>query len=137
MRYLAVDPGGRKMGLALADDATDVVTPLAVVPYGGAERGALAVAEQARRHQAQRIVIGLPERADGRPTAACRRSEALAQRLEALGLSVVFQREYLSTDEARRRAREAGMAADAPVDHLAAQVLLEEYLAGRRAHDLS
>jgi len=45
---------------------------------------------------------------------------------------VALQPEFLSTREARQRAREAGLPPDRPVDHLAAQVILEEHLAGKR-----
>jgi RNase H-fold protein (predicted Holliday junction resolvase) len=48
------------------------------------------------------------------------------------GLEVVLQPELLSTREARRRAREAGLPPDRPVDHVAAQIILEDHLAARR-----
>lgn len=134
MRYLGVDPGGKKVGLALGDDLTGVVTPLLVVACRGVVDGAKAIRDAARTHDADCVVVGLPTRADGTPTAACRRSELLADELRRLGCEVVLQREFLSTDEARRRARELGFPANRPVDHLAAQVLLEEYLASRSRH---
>jgi|AMFO01.1.fsa_nt_gi Predicted endonuclease involved in recombination (possible Holliday junction resolvase in Mycoplasmas and B. subtilis) len=120
------------MGLALGDDATGVVSPLAVIPYRGVEAAAQEIARRARTEGAGVVVIGLPTDATGRPTPACRRSHRLAEALGALGLTVAFQAELLTTNEARRRARAAGLDARAPVDHLAAQVILEEFLAGRR-----
>ena len=134
MRYFGVDVGGRRVGLAVGDDATGVVIPLEVVPYGGVHGAAAMVADAARRHGAQRVVIGLPTRADGSDTPACRRSRALADALAGLGLEAALQAEFLTTDEARRRARDAGLPAGRPVDHLAAQVILEEHLrsGGRR-----
>jgi putative Holliday junction resolvase len=131
MRYLGVDPGGRRVGLAVGDDLTGVVTPLAVIDCRGTAAAAEAVRSAARTHDATCVVVGLPTAADGTPTAACRRSELLATELRQIGYDVVLQPEFLSTDEARRRARELGLPADQPVDHLAAQVLLEEYLADR------
>lgn len=128
MRYLGVDPGGRHVGLAVGDDATRTATPLKVFLYHGAAAAARVIREAAARSAAEVIVVGWPAGADGRPTPACRRSEALLLELEALGLAAVRQAEYLTTDEARRRARAAGAPPSAPVDHLAAQVLLEEYL---------
>jgi hypothetical protein len=49
-------------------------------------------------------------------------------------VEVALQPELLSTREARLRAREAGLPAGRPVDHLAAQIILEDHLAepGRR-----
>jgi len=116
------------MGLAVADDLTGVVVPLEVVGYRGVRDAAAVIRRCAQRHGADRVVVGRPVRADGRATPACRRSDALAREIAALGLAVDLQPEYLSTNEARRRAREAGLPSGSPVDHLAATVLLEEYL---------
>ena len=117
------------MGLAVGDDLTGVVTPLEVVPYRGAQAAARRLAEAAERLGAECIVLGLPASADGSIGTAARRTEALAAELRTLGLEVALQREFLSTNEARRRARSAGHPADRPVDDLAAQVILEEFLA--------
>jgi putative transcription antitermination factor YqgF len=106
------------------------VIPLAVVECRGVREATRAIVRAAEANQADRVVVGLPVRDDGHATPACRRSEALARELGALGIEVALQPEYLSTDEARRRARAAGLPDRQPVDHLAAQVLLEEYLAG-------
>ena len=116
------------MGLALADDLTGVVSPLEVVGYRGARAAAVVIRRVAEDHGADRVVVGRPTGADGRPTPACRRSDALAREIASLGLAVDLQPEYLSTNEARRRARDAGWPPGSPVDHLAATVLLEEYL---------
>jgi putative Holliday junction resolvase len=132
MRFLGVDPGGKRLGLAVGDDRTGIVTPLAVVAYRGVAAAAETIEAEARRHDADCIVVGLPTRADGSETPACRRSRALAEALSSAGLAVELQPEYLSSNEARRRAREAGLPSGRPVDHLAAQILLEENLAGRR-----
>jgi putative Holliday junction resolvase len=129
MRYLGVDPGGRRIGLAVGDDGTGVVTPLEVVAYDGAAAAAQLIAEAARRLAAGCVVVGLPTLADGSAGPAARRSCLLAEHLRTLGVEVVLQSEFLSTDEARRRARAAGRPRSGWVDDLAAQVLLEEYLA--------
>jgi putative holliday junction resolvase len=116
------------MGLAVGDDLTGIVSPLDVVAYHGAEAAARRLADIARRLGVERIVLGLPAGADGSTGAAGRRTETLAAELRALGFEVALQREFLSTNEARRRARAAGYRSDRPVDDLAAQVILEEYL---------
>lgn len=128
MRLLGVDPGGRRMGLATADDATGVVSPIAVVPYHGVAKAVEDIAEAASRHRAELIVVGLPTDADGEDTPACRRSRALVSALRERGLRAEPQAEHLTTHEARARARESGRARQAPVDDLAAAVILEEFL---------
>lgn len=131
MRILAVDPGSRRMGLAIGDDESGVASPLEIVPYAGVTAAAELLRAVAAEHGAELVVIGLPTDADGQRTAACARSDALAAALERLGTPVQLQPELLTTNEARRRARDLGFTARAAVDHLAAQVLLEEFLAAR------
>lgn len=131
MRYIGVDPGGMRIGFAVGDDVTGIVTPLEIAAYRGVANAAAHVARLAHHHAATRVVIGLPTTVGGEPTAACRRSQALAEAVRELGLETALQPEHLTTNEARRRAREAGLPQSRPVDHIAAQVLLEEHLATR------
>jgi putative transcription antitermination factor YqgF len=119
------------MGLAIGDDISGVASPLRIVPYAGVAAAAELIRTVAEELAAELVVVGLPTDADGRRTPACARSEALAASLIRLGMPVELQSEFLTTNEARRRARALGLAARAPVDHLAAQVLLEEFLAAR------
>ena len=95
----------------------------------GADHAAQQIVAIAHKVGAARVVLGLPTLEDGSRGPACQRTEKLAAELGALGVDVVLQSEFLSTNEARRRAREAGRPRSAWVDDLAAQVLLEEFLA--------
>lgn len=135
MRVLAVDPGGRRLGLALGDDAGGIVTPLEVVSVRDRAAAVRRVADAAAAHRVEVVVIGLPTDADGSETPACARSHGLADGLRSLGLEVALQPELLTSDEARRRAAAAGRRRGEPVDDLAAQVIAEEFLAGRRRRD--
>lgn len=119
------------MGLALGDDETGIVSPLEVVSCGSVKAGARIIADTLSRVGAERAVIGLPARADGSTGPATLRTEYLAEAARSLGVDVDLQPEYLSTNEARRRAREIGRPTDRPVDDLAAQIILEDYLAQR------
>ena len=116
------------MGLAVGDDRTGVVSPLEVVAYGGVAAAAQLIAETAQQMGAERVILGLPTLADGSTGPASRRSLQLAEALRNRDVSVELQPEYLTTNEARRRARSSGRPANQPVDDLAAQVLLEEFL---------
>jgi len=121
------------MGLAVGDDTTGVTSPLEIVPYGGVERAAQQIALKASEIGATRVVLGLPTLEDGSHGPASRRTDRLAEALEALGVEVALQSEFLSTNEARRRASAAGRLPRQPVDDIAAQIILEEHLATRSA----
>ena len=116
------------MGLAIGDDVTGVVSPLEVLPYRGLRDAARVIFEKARSLSAEWVVIGLPTLEDGSTGPAARRSEQLADALRALGAKVALQSEFLSTNEARRRAGAVGRRRDRPVDDIAAQIVLEEHL---------
>lgn len=121
------------MGLAVGDDQTGFVSPLEVVASEGTAAVAELIVDTAARVGASLVVIGVPTLADGSSGPAARRSELLAQMVRELGVEVVLQSEYLTTHEARRRARSAGRPAGGPVDDLAAQIILEDYLAAPAA----
>ncbi len=128
VKMLGVDPGSVRMGLAWADDATGVAVPDTVVAYEGITRAAELICQLLREREAALVVLGLPTGADGAETPACRRTHRLAEALRDRGCRVELQPEYLTTNEARRRARLAGRPRHRPVDDLAAQIMLEEYL---------
>jgi putative transcription antitermination factor YqgF len=117
------------MGLATGDDETGVASPLGVVPYKGVASAARRIAALAEECGASCVILGLPTREDGSRGPAARRTELLADAIAKLGLKVVLQEEFLTTNEARRRARAAGRARHRPVDDIAAQILIEEHLA--------
>ena len=119
------------MGLAVGDGATGVTSPLEIVPYEGVERAAQQIAALASKVGATRVVIGLPTLEDGSRGPASRRTDRIVEALEALGVEVATQSEFLSTNEARQRALAAGRPPRQPVDDIAAQVILEEHLAAR------
>lgn len=126
---MSIDPGAKRFGLAVGDDLSGVVTPLEVMTYRGRERAVRVIAEFLTRHAADIVVIGLPTNADGEETPACARSHALARALAEAGIDTALQAEFLSSNEARRRARIAGRKPGDPIDDLAACVILEDFLA--------
>jgi putative Holliday junction resolvase len=128
VRYLGVDPGGRRLGLAVADSETGVASPLTVLPYGGLHAAARQVVSAAENTTAEVVVIGLPTRDDGSEAPGARRSQLLAEAIRSFELEVVLHSELLTTREARERARTAGRRPEDPVDDIAAQVILEDYL---------
>ena len=137
MRFLGIDPGGKRLGLALGDDLTGFATPLEVVGYQGPVHAARLIVEAMKEYGAEIVVIGLPTAVDGSQTPACARSLALAGALAELGVETTLQAEFLTTNEARRRAKSSNRRSGQPVDDIAAQVILEEYLAGRPARETS
>jgi putative Holliday junction resolvase len=94
-RILAVDWGGRRLGLARSDELgltaqplPPVLLPAAAGPPADAARRAhaaavAAIVEAAEAHQADRVVVGLPLELSGRAGEAAERVEALVAALRA------------------------------------------------------
>jgi len=136
MRVLGVDFGERRIGLAISDEEGRLAVPHSVLERRDDRSAAQAIAAIARREGVGELVVGEPRRLDGTAGEAAARARRFAARLaEQAGIPCRLVDEALTTDEARRRLREAGGSGrrrPERLDALAAQVLLEEYL-GRRS----
>jgi putative holliday junction resolvase len=137
MRYLGVDLGRARIGLALADDVLRQARPLRVVHRRGGAKDLDAIAEAARDYEVGRAVVGLPLNMDGTEGSAARLSREFAAKLaSALGVPVDLFDERLSTFEAETRLRDRGISAKdarARVDAEAAAVILQGWLDRERA----
>ena len=131
-RFLAVDVGGKRTGLALGDTLTRMAMPIEVlhVPRGPALLEAIAKA--AKAHAPDAIVMGLPLNMDGSEGPAVVQARAFAAEVQArTGLAVHLQDERLTSYEADQRMARTGRSHDEKKqlrDALAAAALLEDFL---------
>lgn len=126
MRYLALDVGDRRVGLAVGDDAFGLTRALPTLRRS--RRLADDVSTLARivaQEEVDAIVIGFPLTLVGAVGAQARRTQVFAAACAGLGVPVELYDERNTTVEAIRRG-----AVDA--DAGAARVLLEDFLATRR-----
>jgi putative Holliday junction resolvase len=137
MRYLGVDLGRARIGLALADDVLRAARAHATVGRASDAAALRAIGEVARDYEVELAVVGLPLNMDGTEGPAARSARAFASKLgEALAVPVVLHDERLSTFEAAARLRERGLDArrqKGEVDAEAAAVILQGWLDGGRA----
>src|SRR5262245_28608525 len=127
MRFMGIDPGARRVGLALGDDETCFASPhktLARVDDASMLREILAEAEA---NEVESLVLGLPLRMNGLEGPEARRARALADALTRRGkLPVVLWDERLTTISAERQLRGVGKRGEkkkAVLDQVAATVL--------------
>lgn len=136
MRILAVDPGSKRVGLALSDPSETIAQPLATVAAEPDETLATRLAQVARANEATRIIVGLPLRLDGThgPEASAARRLAASIR-QASGLPVELVDERLTTAAADRALIEGGVKRRQrrkDIDRVAATMLLQGHLDHRR-----
>jgi len=126
VRYLALDVGDRRVGLAVGGDTFGLTRALPTLRRSRRLKDDVAtLARIAAQEEVDAIVIGLPLTLSGSVGAQARRSQAFAAACEAIGLPIELYDERNTTVEALRRG-----AVDP--DAGAARVLLEDYLATRR-----
>jgi putative Holliday junction resolvase len=132
MRVMAVDPGSKRVGLAVSDPTGTIAQALTTVAAEPADTLPSRLAEIARSQEAQRIVVGLPLRLDGThgPEAAAARRLASGLR-HASGLPVELVDERLTTAAAERSLIAGGVRREQrrlSIDRVAATLLLQGHL---------
>jgi putative Holliday junction resolvase len=132
-RWLGVDVGAVRVGVAVCDPGGVLATPLVTVPRdvdGGSDLRAIAglVAE----YEAVGVVVGLPRTLAGRDGPAAETARAFAGALSGvLDVPVELSDERLTTVVATRQLRERGVKGRrqrAVVDQAAAVAILQGWL---------
>lgn len=127
---LGLDPGERRIGVALAVAGSSLAVPLTVLER--AEGWLDRLADLAGEHGARAVVVGLPVSLRGTEGVAAERARTVADAVgERLGLPVHLVDERLSTvaaDRALAAAGARGRQRRATVDRSAAAVILQSYL---------
>ena len=137
MRILAIDPGSKRVGLALSDPTATIAQALTTVPAEPADTLASRIAQIAKSYEAARIVVGLPKRLDGSHGPEAKAAQALAAAIRKESrLPVELVDERLTTVAAERSLIAGGVRRDKrrlSVDRVAATLMLQAHLDRRRA----
>jgi putative Holliday junction resolvase len=135
MRALGIDPGEARTGVSLSDPLGLVARPLETIHRESTPKPETRVAELARLHSVEVVVVGLPIRMDGSEGTAARKARIWAEKLRWLLPSetrIEFADERLTTVEADQHLRRAGKRdhreRKAIIDQTAATVLLQHWL---------
>ncbi|RLT39235.1 MAG: Holliday junction resolvase RuvX [Chloroflexi bacterium] len=129
MRWLAVDAGMARVGLAICDPDERIAVPLEVVPAGVAFP---VIRTIVLRDGVEGVVLGLPLTPHGLEEESARMARKLGARIErSLGLPVEYEDEQYTSVEAERLSGPTS-GHRRPADDLAAVLILEQFLARRR-----
>lgn len=130
MRIIGIDLGERRIGVAAADDRTNVAIPADTVDAGKDKVG--TVMRIATEQQADEVVIGLPLSMSGAVGPQAEKVLAMVEALrEKLGITVHTWDERLTTVQAGRSGAKRGTG-PASRDAAAAALLLQAFLDSRR-----
>ena len=134
MRYLGIDYGLKRLGLAVCDASRTIVSPLCRLHHdpGNPHRSIREICKIVKENEINAFVVGLPLNMDGSEGEQARRTRVFADRLRRrIDLPVRFQDERLSTAVADEQMNDMNLS---PAqrrerrDALAACVILREFL---------
>lgn len=136
IRALGVDPGTKRIGLAVSDLSGTIASPLTVLQRSRSRRHDLTeIARIARDEGADVIVVGLPLNMDGSMSKAAKTATREAERLATLvEVPVEMHDERLTTVSADRSMLDAGLDSKQRrqvVDKVAAAIMLQSWLDAR------
>jgi putative Holliday junction resolvase len=124
VRYLALDVGDRRIGLAVGDDAHGLSRPLRTLIRRSLVKDLAEIERIAREEAVGALVIGLPLTLSGAEGHQAERVRRFATACEKLALPIrLYDERHTSTEAELRGARD--------IDAGAATILLEDFLAQR------
>jgi putative Holliday junction resolvase len=139
MKYLGVDPGENRVGLAVSDPDGKLAMPLYVLHLDGSQAQVEAIAQVAVEQRAEAIVVGMPYTLRGQVGPAAARVQQQVETLRAhTTLPVHVYDERFSSGIAERVLLEADVSRAGrklAVDKLAASIMLQSFLDRQSAEE--
>lgn len=132
-RYLALDVGSKRIGVAVSDELGLIAQPVLTLERRRKTREDLrSLARLARRYGVAAIIVGNPLHMSGEESPRSGRTQAFAAELgELTGLPIHMWDERLTTHQAHQVLYEAGHARQEHrrvVDQVAATLILQSFL---------
>ena len=136
-KYLGVDYGDKRTGLAECDVSGFIASGISTISEGGMNKTAIRVAREAESRSCKKIIIGLPKNMDGTEGPRAEVVRAFAELLAThTDIPIDFYDERMTTMVAYRFLGETGTFGkkrkDA-VDTLSAEIILQNYIDRERA----
>lgn len=131
MNVLALDVGGRRIGVAIASLEAKIANPLLTIDRRDTPDVFACIKVLADKHNVTNIVVGLPRGMDGQETGQTVIARNFAKELEQLlGIQVFMQDEAATSIVAEDELKASGkMYQKADIDKLAATIILNDWLA--------
>jgi putative holliday junction resolvase len=131
-RILGVDPGEKRVGIAVGDVEGNLLKPLKVINHESRASDANQIILIAQEQKAELILIGAALGSDGEETPASRKADRLAEEIRSrTELPVILWDESGSTKEAQELKRTLGVSKKKRAGHqdaTAAAILIEDYV---------
>lgn len=131
-RILAIDPGGRRVGLALSDPMRIIASPYKTLLVVDNEDAIRQICEVIEQEKVTAVVVGLPLRPGAEKSEQAKRVEVFIEALKAkIDQPIVTIDESYSSVEAEESLHLMGKKIGddkGAVDRIAAAIILKQYL---------
>jgi len=132
MRYLSIDPGDKRIGLAIGDNTTKVAAPISVISASSVLEQISAIRKTIESHEPDALVVGLPLNMDGSEGPSAKKTRCFADQLaREFGLPIHLVDERLSSYDANHLLEQSGLTHKGKKrrrDALAAAAILRRFL---------
>jgi len=132
MKILAIDPGEKRIGIAISDPSGTIANPLSVIKHVSRKTNASRIVQIAIDHQVGLILVGQALDDEGHPTPQGRSATRLAKEISTLTqIPLLLWDESGSTQAAQAASIAMGVSRRkrrGHLDDLAATYILQTYL---------
>jgi putative holliday junction resolvase len=133
-RWLGLDLGHVRIGIALSDPLGMTAQPLMVLKSAGNQKDLAAIGELVNQHEVTQVIVGLPFNMNGTDSSQTEKVRAFTSKLASrLNVPVFFLDERLTSKQAERAMIEGGTRREdrkQKIDKVAAALLLQSALEG-------
>lgn len=137
MRFMGLDVGDKRIGVALSDEGALIASPRETLERRGNRKDIAHLLDLARREEVSEILVGMPWKLDGSSGPQAEKVSRFVEALRAAtSIPINTWDERLSTIGAERAMIEADVSRAkrrGALDRVAAALILQSYLDARRA----
>ena len=135
-RVMALDVGGRRIGVALSDTTRVLASPLTTLRAEPRDRVLGEIAALVQRHEVVEVVVGLPLTLSGEVGPQAHLIQLFVERLKGVLTAPIHMfDERLTTVAAERMMLDLGLKPEqrkARIDEVAASIILQDFLDSKR-----
>lgn len=136
---MALDVGGRRIGVALSDTTRVLASPLTTLRAEPRDRVLSEIAALVQRHEVAEVVVGLPLTLSGEIGPQAHVIQLFVERLKGVLTAPIHMfDERLTTVAAERMMVDLGMKPEqrkARIDEVAASIILQDFLDSTRTRE--
>ena len=133
-RWLGLDLGSVRIGVALSDPLGMTAQPLMVLKSAGTQKDIMAIGELVNQHEVTQVIVGLPLNMNGTESSTTKKVREFTAKLAGrLNVPVFFLDERLTSKQAERVMIEGDVRREKrkeKIDQVAAALLLQSALNG-------